>query len=213
MACRVGIVEDHAEMRAAIAAAVMLAPDREIAFAVGSAEEALVELANRPADLVFVDLGLPGMDGIDLLRRLPAACPGVEAIVLTVLADEATIFEALRAGAVGYLMKDSGPARVSAAIDELRAGGAPMTPGIARRVVDALGGRSSPPADPVLSHRELEILRLLAHGYTYQNVAARLGLSGHTIHSHLRNVYRKLQVNSRSEAVWEAVRRRLLQLE
>lgn len=211
MECNIGLVEDDVEFRAALVNQISSRAGLSVAFAVGSAEEALEAVAREPVDLVVVDLGLPGMSGIEFLRRLWSVCPRAEAMVLTVLADDESLFEALRAGAVGYLTKDLPPEAMVAAIYELRAGGAPMSPGIARRVVQAFSERAEEGAG--LSAREREILVMLSQGYTYLNAAARLGLSIHTVHTHVRNIYRKLHVNSRAEAVYEAIRRRLVKVD
>ncbi|HEY3357971.1 MAG TPA: response regulator transcription factor [Polyangia bacterium] len=215
MAYDIGIVEDDTKVRETLAR--LLADDHglRVVFEAGTAEEALERLEESPADLVIVDLGLPGMDGIEFLRRAAVASPATQCMVLTVYADEQRLFDALRAGALGYLTKDTPPDAIAAAITDLRQGGSPMSPGIARLVVKAFGRPAAPVAEVpgveiVLTAREREILSFLAQGYTYQNVAARLGLSTHTIHSHIRNIYRKLQVNSRSEAVYEALRRKLV---
>ena len=215
MSYDIGIVEDDDRVRGMLDGLLRQVGDHKVAFAVGSAEQALERMEADAVDLVVVDLGLPAMGGIEFIHRVSVKWPAVQCLVLTVFADEQSLFDALRAGALGYLTKDTPPDGIVEAIEELRDGGSPMSPGIARRVVRAF---TQPPpeaaigADGGLTPREREILTALAQGYTYQNVAACLSLSSHTVHSHIRNIYRKLQVNSRSEAVYEALRRRLLDL-
>lgn len=214
--CRVGLVEDDRSQRESLG--VLLDGQRgcSVVFAVGSAEEALARIEDGAPEVLVVDLGLPGMSGVELIRRLGTLAPLVETLVFTISEDNQSVFEALAAGASGYVTKDATPARLLDAVDELRAGGAPMSPAIARRVVRAFADRAAPPpaapAGCILTTREREVLEHLAAGHSYESAAASLGLSTHTVHSHLRSVYKKLHVNSRAEAVYEAVTRNLVQL-
>jgi DNA-binding NarL/FixJ family response regulator len=213
MAYEIGIVDGDAAVRRRLRLVLDGRDDRRVAFAVRTAAEALAFVATRPVSLIILDLSLPDLDGVELLRRLRAASPATPCLVFSALGDEQRLFAALRAGALGFLTKDGPPEAIGAAVEELRRGGSPLSPGVARRVVTAFAPSPTPAGaeeGATLTSREREILTFLAQGFTYQNAAARLALSTHTIHSHIRNIYRKLQVNSRSEAVYEALRRRLL---
>ena len=195
---------------ALIAAVVGAAPGYRVAGSFGSMEDAIAALTAAPADIVLADIGLPGMSGIEGVRRLKASAPSMQILMLTVYDDNAHVFEAICAGASGYLLKDTPPDRVIAAIGELHRGGAPMTPEIARKVV-AMFQRVAPPREETdrLSPRELEVLKLLTDGHSYKTAADTLGLSLDTIRFHIRHIYDKLHVHSKSEAVSKALRSRL----
>ena len=204
---RVALVEDQPDTREGLAALLSAADGVEVAGAYGSAEEALPALVVAPPDVALFDLGLPGIGGVEGIRRLHAARPEVPVLVLTVHGDDAHVFDALCAGACGYLLKDASPARLVDAVREVAAGGAPMAPDVARRVLAAFR-RVAPRAEPHrLSPRELEVLELLAEGHSYKTAAAELGLGIDTVRFHVRHIYEKLHVHSKSEAVREALRR------
>ena len=204
---RVAIVEDQEPLRLGLAALVGTEPGFAASGAWGSVEDSLPELLRDPPDVVLFDLGLPGASGIEGVRRLHAARPGVAALVLTVFADSEHVFEAICAGATGYLLKDTPPERLIAAIREIAAGGAPMSPEIARKVVTTFARVAPPPrSDHELSPRELELLELLAAGHSYKTAARTLGIALDTVRFHVRNVYAKLHVHSKSEAVTLALR-------
>lgn len=173
-----------------------------------TAESALVLLRQGlEVDVALVDLGLPGMSGQELISIAKAAWPRIELMVVTGFADDESIYEALRAGATGYLLKDAGPADIAAAIDEVAAGGAPMSPGIARRVLAGFHAHREGPEPPDLTHRERQVLDLLARGASYPMIAQGLGISMNTVQSHIKAIYRKLQVSTKSEATLVAIRR------
>lgn len=163
-------------------------------------------LQARPFDLALVDMQLPDGTGIDLIHWMRAHAPAVQAVVVSAFAEEEAIFSALRAGAVGYLLKDRDDVELVVALRSLQRGGAPIDPMIARRILALLPQDAVPtPAPPVqLSARELDILNLVAQGYGNREIADLLGLSRLTIESHTRNIYRKLAVGSRTAAVFEA---------
>jgi DNA-binding NarL/FixJ family response regulator len=209
-ATRVLIVEDQARLREALAQLIGGTAGLEVAGSHGSIEEALPELPRMRADVALVDLGLPGMSGIEGTRRIRAASPATLVLVLTVHDDDAHVFEAICAGASGYLLKDTPPPRLLAAIEELRAGGAPMSPSIARSVV-GMFHRVLPrtPAEG-LSPRELEVLALLAAGHSYKTAARELAVSLDTVRFHIRHIYDKLHVHSKSAAVMQAMKKGLL---
>ena len=208
---RVAIIEDQRRTRECLAAIVGGTPGCSTVGSFGSMEEALPVLERAPPDIALSDIGLPGMSGIEGVRRLKASHPATHILMLTVHDDDHHIFEAICAGATGYLLKDTPPARLIDAIREIHAGGAPMSPDIARRVV-TMFQRIVPPRDSpaYLTPRELEVLRLLADGHSYKTAADALDISLDTLRSHIRNIYDKLHVHSKSEAVLKAFKTGLL---
>jgi DNA-binding NarL/FixJ family response regulator len=175
-------------------------------------EEALANIGNDLPDVALVDIGLPGMSGIEGIRRLRERHPALLVMMLTVYGDDERIFEAICAGACGYLLKKTPPARLLESIREVVAGGAPMSPEVARRVVQ-LFQRFRPPesADCHLSPTEMRLLKLLAEGHHYKTAAAEMQISINTVSYHMRSIYQKLQVHSKSEAVAKALRDRMIQ--
>ena len=173
----------------------------------GTGEEALSRIvADRP-DVVLSDLGLPGISGIEVVGRLRELLPNLPILVLTIHGEDQHVFDALCAGACGYLLKDTEPARLLSAIRELHAGGAPMSPEVARRVVWMF--QKFAPARPEqsrLSEREKEVLQLLAEGHSYKTTAEKLFLSVDAIRFHVRNIYEQLHVHSKTEAVTKALK-------
>ena len=165
---------------------------------------------------MLVDLGLPDMDGVALIRHAASRHPGCDVLVVTMFGDDQHVLGSIEAGATGYLLKDADGAHIAAAIHQLRAGGSPISPGIARRVLARFRIASAPPAPSVpstpmpsaegspLSARETEILRLVAKGLGFDTVGELLGISPHTVVTHVKKIYRKLAVRSRGEAVYEA---------
>jgi DNA-binding NarL/FixJ family response regulator len=194
-------------MREGLATLIGGSPGMEVAGQYGSAEEALRGIAAARPDVILTDLGLPGMGGIELVGRLHGSLPKVPILVLTVYGEDRHVFDALCNGAVGYLLKDVEPARLLAAIRELFAGGAPMSPEVARRVV-LMFQKFAPSRveEACLSERELEVLQLLAQGHSYKTCADRLAISHDTIRFHVRNIYDRLHVHSKSEAVIKALK-------
>jgi DNA-binding NarL/FixJ family response regulator len=209
---RVAIVEDQRALREGLQALVGGSGGFEIVGAYGSMEEALPRLDAEPPEILLADIGLPGMSGIEGVRRLKASKPGVQILMLTVYADNEHVFEAICAGACGYLLKDTPPAKLLDALSEVRAGGAPMSPEIARKVVEMFQRIAPPPPTAAhrLSPREVEVLKLLAEGHVYKTAAAKLDLSLDTVRFHIRNIYEKLHVHSKSEAVLAALRAGIL---
>jgi DNA-binding NarL/FixJ family response regulator len=208
----VAIVEDVAPLREGLVLLVDDAPGLRCVGDFGSMEEALEALAVAPAPMVLLsDIGLPGMSGIEGVRRLSELHPQLLILMLTVYADNEHVFEAICAGAHGYLLKDTPPERLVEALRELANGGAPMSPEIARKVV-TMFQRTAPPRveQHRLTPRELDLLQALAEGHSYKTAARALGLSIDTIRFHVRHVYEKLHVHSKSEAVLFALRRGLV---
>ena len=156
-------------------------------------------IPRRPPDVALMDIKLPGMSGVECTYRLKKAAPGVQVMILTAYADSEQIFKALAMGAGGYLLKRAPPAQILAAITELHQGGAPMSGYIARKVVQSFALRSGP-TTPILSPREEDVLALVARGYVNKEIASSLGLSLETVRGHLKSIYDKLHVRSRTEA-------------
>lgn len=211
----VAIVEDEPEVRRRFEDAVRLHPRLSWQFSAGTAAEAIAHVARRPADVYLVDLGLPDRDGRDFIRWLVARQPEALAMVVTVFGDEEHVLTSLEAGAVGYLLKDTPGTEIAQRIVELHAGGSPISPSVARSVIRRFARQpadaaAAAAAENPLSRRELEVLRLIEKGMTYDEVAQVLSISWHTVTAYLRRVYQKLQVNSRGEAVYEARQRGII---
>lgn len=202
MAISVAIVEDNPDVRRNISRYINGAPGFRCTCACASAEEALQEIPKSPPDVVLMDIQLPRMSGIACTASMRKALPAVPVMMLTVYEDTDTIFRALQAGACGYLLKRSDPARLLDAIGEVHRGGAPMTAEIARKVIASFhrAPAEEHPADK-LTARETEILDGLARGYVTKEIADKLGISATTVRFHLRHIYDKLHVHSRVEAV------------
>ncbi len=201
---RVVIVEDQRATRQGLADLIGTSPGLAVAGQHESMEEALPAIQAHPPDVVLVDIGLPGMSGVEGVRRIHQRFPELPMLMLTVLDDDDTVFAAICAGACGYLLKETEPPRIVECIRELHAGGAPMSPAIARKVVLTLRGVAPDRADAELSSRQSEILQLLAEGHSYKSCATQLNVSLDTIRFHVRKIYDRLHVNSRAEAVWKA---------
>lgn len=200
---RVALVEDDAAVREGLALLVGGAPGFACVAACATAEEALARLPALAPDIVLMDIGLPGLSGIDCIRLLKRQQSGLQIMMLTVFEDHNRIFRSLSAGASGYLLKQTEPERLLEAIAELHAGGSPMSAQIARRVVEAFQRPPLENVDPTarLTVREQEIVTHLAEGQLYKEIADQLGLSVETVRTHLRNIYEKLHVRNRTEAV------------
>ncbi len=207
----VAIIEDQREIREGLAALVTGTTGYRCTGAFRTMEEALERLREPLPEVVLVDIGLPGMSGIDGIRRLKQSHPAVSALVLTVYDDDERIFDAICAGACGYLLKKTPPARLLESVREVANGGAPMSPEVARRVI-ALFREIRPPerADYHLTAHELRLLKLLVEGHNYKTAAEEVGVSVNTISFHMRHIYEKLQVHSKSEAVAKALRNRIV---
>lgn len=198
----VALVEDHATIRRSWERIINAAPGFRCVCACGSAEEALRRLPRIQPDVVLMDIHLPNRSGIECTALLKPRLPNTEILMLTVYEDTPTIFKALQAGASGYLLKRTLPAELLEAITDVRHGGAPMTSEIARQIVESFRAPSpAPVSDSGLSRREEEILALLSQGYANKEIAGQLHISFDTVRSHLKRIYEKLHVRSRTEAV------------
>ncbi len=219
---RILLLEDDDPVRERLARIIEGWPGGRLVAACATLGEATRLIADRTIDLLITDLNLPDGHGVQAIRLLRERQPAAEAMVISVLADDRTVIAAIEAGATGYLLKDSDPIDIVAAIGDLLAGHSPISSKIARTIVRRLGSReasSGAAAEPqaaadaqLLTPREMDILWGIAKGFTYGELAERLQISKQTVPVHIRNIYRKLQANNRSEAVYEASRRGLIKL-
>lgn len=208
---KVAIVEDQREVREGLAILINGTPGFRCTGHYRSMEDALRMLNGQLPDVVLTDIGLPGMSGTEGIRILKERYPDLPIVALTVYDDEEEIFNALCAGASGYLLKDTQPARLLECLREVNSGGAPMSPEVANRVVKLFRAFRPPErAGHNLTPAETELLKLLVEGHNYKTAAAELGISVNTVSFHLRNIYEKLQVHSKSEAVAKALRERIV---
>lgn len=208
---RVAIVEDDRETCRGLAELIGDAPGYRCIWHCGSVELALDRLTDTP-DVLLLDIHLPGMPGSEGVRVFRERYPNMQVVMLTVFDDAHRVFESICNGACGYLLKKTAPQQLLEAIHQAHNGGAPMTPEIARKVITLFRQAMPAPrnAEYGLSSRELEVLMLLAEGYGYINIAARLEISVNTVRNHIRSIYEKLHVNSSSEAVSKAIRNRII---
>ncbi len=231
--CRVLVVEDDPATRERLAAVVQAEPGLSLTAAADSLSAARRALADEVPEVLLTDLGLPDGSGIELIAEVATAHPSVEIAVMTVFADERHVIEAIEAGATGYLLKDGDDASVSDAIRQLVDGGSPISPSIARHVLRRLAPSPKAPVaaqDPpaaaaglnpspaagdksLLTDRETDVLRQIAKGFSYGEIAEALGISVHTVTTHIKSIYRKLAVRSRGEAVFEAMQMGLIRVD
>jgi DNA-binding NarL/FixJ family response regulator len=208
---RVVLIEDLREVREGLTILINGTPGFRCAGSHRTMEEALSGLERTPCDAVLTDIGLPGMSGIEGIRILRERFPDLPVLALTVYNDDDKVFQALCAGASGYLLKNTPPARLLDSIREVLDGGAPMSPEVARRVIRLFRDFRTPDhADYQLTAQETELLKLLVEGHHAKTAAKELGISTNTVFFHLKNIYVKLQVHSKTEAVAKALRERLI---
>src|ERR1017187_1243090 len=208
---RVAIIEDRVRTREALQSLIDGTDGYRCTGSFGSVEEALDRIDSDPPSVVLLDIGLPGMSGIEGIPHLKQRYPGVLLVMLTVYDDDQRIFEAVCAGACGYLLKSTPPARLLEGLREVVGGGAPMSPEVARRVI-GLFREIRPPAhaDYGLTPHETPLLTFLGGGHNFQTAAVEVGVSPSTIAWYMRRIYEKLQVHSKSEAVAKALRDRVV---
>ena len=208
---KVILIEDQRDVREGLAVLINGSPGFRCVAAFRTMEDALRAMGNSPPDVVLTDIGLPGMSGVEGIRLIKERSPDLPIVALTIYDDDEDVFDALCAGASGYLLKNTPPARLLESLQEVASGGAPMSPEVARRVIKLF--REFRPPDQVPHHltpQETELLRLIIDGHSYKTAAAKLGISTSTVSFHLQNIYQKLQVHSKSEAVAKALRNKLV---
>ncbi|RIV19845.1 DNA-binding response regulator [Fibrisoma montanum] len=205
----VAIVEDKDEIRQSLSILIGGADGFVCQSAYATAEDALLDLPGHPVDIVLMDIGLPGMNGIDCVRQLKPLCPQTQFMMCTAYDEDELVFEALKAGANSYILKRSAPHKLLEAISELHQGGSPMSSTIARKIVGSFYQAPARSSElDVLTSREREILDRLSKGYSHKEVADELFISPTTVRKHIFNIYEKLQVHSKVEAVNKYLGRR-----
>jgi len=204
MSISVGIVEDNTDILMALEQIVGLSDDLSLSCSCSSGEEALVRLPEIKPDVVLMDINLGGINGIEVVKKMKPMFPSIQFMMCTIYEEDEKIFEALSAGASGYITKNTAPGKMLDAILELYHGGAPMSSQIARKVVSAFSQRTNAASEEtleVLSRREAEILEMLSKGLVYKEIAEALSISSETVRKHVYNIYNKLHVSNRVEAV------------
>jgi len=202
MSIRVALVEDDEILLEAFRNAVQDDPALALSGQFSCAESFLDSIMEHPPDVVIMDINLPGKSGVEAVRMAKTRHSSMQFLMCTVQDDDDNLFQAIMAGATGYLLKDADPARVVAAVKELHAGGSPMSAGIARRVLRMFTQQRAPaPEIAQLTDRERQVLEELAQGYRYKEIADHLDVSMDTVRTHIRNLYHKLHVSSRTDAL------------
>lgn len=213
------VVEDDARTRAFFEDGVRRSDRLALAGSVATVAEAcgVLDAPDRPVDVLLVDLGLPDGRGTDVIRHARRTRPACEALVISMFGDDVNVLASIEAGALGYIHKDVAPGDIAQTILDMKSGASPISPMIARRLLERFRGTAiesapqpSDPDRPSLSRREQEVLALIARGFTYGEIARLQQVSVHTVQTHIKNLYGKLAVHSRSEAVFEATRMGLL---
>jgi DNA-binding NarL/FixJ family response regulator len=201
MPIKVSIVEDLAEVREGLSE--LVSSDKELLMMENfdNAESAIEKLPALDPDIVIMDINLPGMSGIDCIRQIKEKCPGIQFMMFTVYETDEKVLQALQAGATGYLLKRTEPKRILESIKELNQGGSPMSSNIARKLVNIFFHEKIKTKKEILSGRENEVLQLLADGLLYKEIADRLHIGHGTVRQHIHNIYEKLHVQNRTEAV------------
>jgi DNA-binding NarL/FixJ family response regulator len=204
---RVLIFEDNDDFRQGLVQLLNFSEGYDLIQAYSDANDSLNAVAIHQPDVILMDIDMPGMSGTDAVRRIKKAYPQAEIIMITVFENEEHVFEAIKAGANGYLLKKSSPVKILEAIKEAKEGGAPMSASIARKVIAFFSQQNKvKSADYDLSNREKEVLKSLVAGNSYKMIAAELSISVETVRSHIKKIYEKLHVNSNTEAVAKALR-------
>ena len=212
MPISISIVEDNDQLRGTLAKVIGRADGFRFATDYANAEDALADLPKVKPDVVLMDINLPGINGVECVRKLKTLLPQTQVMMLTVYEDTENIFNALAAGANGYMLKRTPTKELIAAIREMQRGGSPMTTHIARLVVQSFQKSAAPTPAPgddlsVLSEREQQVLDLLAQGLIYKEIAEKLNIGYETVHTYIRRIYEKLQVRTRTEAVAKFLQR------
>jgi len=196
-----GLIEDTENYRAAIASLLGLSAEVQLAGSWRDAETAIKEVPEILPDVILTDIQLPGLNGIECIRRLKKDCPNIQFLVLTVFGEDEKIFEALKAGASGYLLKSSSPETIVNAIKEIHNGGSTMSPGIARKIIQYFHEPLFERGYTIFTEREKQVLELMSQGKLVKEIAAELYVTSHAIKKHVKNIYQKMQVQNKVEAV------------
>ncbi len=208
MPITVAIIEDLTEIREGLKSYIESDLDFEILCVADSAEEALVRLPRLLPNIVVMDINLPDMNGIECVRLLKEDCPSTQFMMFTIYENDEKVFQALEAGASGYLLKNSTPEQILEALRELHHGGSPMSPNIARKLVNLFREEHKGPGPSnLLGRRENDILQLLSQGLLYKEIANRLSITVGTVRQHIHNIYEKLHVQNRTEALNKAFKK------
>jgi DNA-binding NarL/FixJ family response regulator len=212
---RIAIVEDEPALRKMIVSLLQADPSYAVVAEFAEGTAAIAAISHLALDIVLVDIGLPDISGIEVIRKLKALCPACNVLVVTTFGDEKTVTAALEAGADGYLLKGIALEELKRDIHGLQDGGSPLSPMIARKLLNRLQTKAvdKKPAsggETKLTPREREILEMIAKGFSYAETSEICSISAATVHSHLKSIYRKLEVHSKTEAVYEARRRSLI---
>jgi DNA-binding NarL/FixJ family response regulator len=212
---RIAIVEDDVTLRQVLVSTLEADPDYVVVGQFADGESAVRNMPALGPDMVLIDLGLPDMSGIDVIRLLKASDPDCDILVVTIFGDERTITSALEAGANGYLLKGASLEELRRDVRHLRIGGSPLSPMVARQLLNKLQAKPADNKPQVgngtkLTKREHDILQMIAKGFSYAETSQICGVASATVHSHLKSIYRKLEVHSKTEAVYEARRRSLI---
>jgi DNA-binding NarL/FixJ family response regulator len=196
-----GLIEDTENYRTAIASLLGLSAEVQLAGSWRDAETAIKEVSEILPDVILTDIQLPGLNGIECIRRLKKDCPNIQFLVLTVFGEDEKIFEALKAGASGYLLKSSSPEAIINAIKEIHNGGSPMSPGIARKIIQYFHEPLHERGYTIFTEREKQVLELMSQGKLVKEIAVELDVTSHAIKKHVKNIYQKMQVQNKVEAV------------
>ena len=208
---KVAIIEDRREIREGLGTLINFTEGFECVGLYNSMEEAIASIRHRMPNVILSDIGLPGMDGIEGVKIIKEKYPQIVILMLSVYEDDERIFHALCAGAVGYLLKKTPPTKILESLREAMSGGAPMSPEVARRVITVFKDYSPPGrVDYDLTPHEIRLLKLLVEGHTYKSAADQLNVTSNTIAFHLKNIYDKLQVHSKTEAVAKALQNQII---
>jgi DNA-binding NarL/FixJ family response regulator len=205
----VSIVEDLTEVREALHRLIDHSENFGFVAGYNNAEQAEKDLPLQPPDIAIMDINLPGMSGIECIKRIKEKCPDTQFMMFTIYEDDEKVFEALKAGAHGYLLKNTPKEKLLEALEELHNGGSPMTTNIARKVIEAFEKKDQPPEElSTLTNKERQILDLLAKGFLYKEIANQLHSTRNTVKQHIHHIYEKLHVQNRTEALNKVFPRR-----